>query len=162
MCTLLLHHEREKTMNVISQSSAASGVLTHDLAGTTTRRRRIRVTAMLAATATASAIWLLSHAAGADFTMRASGQSITIGLADVIGLTLVFAGLGWAALALLERYSHSAAKNWARLAGGALLLSFVPVFAEHATAGTRTALVLIHLTVAAVLISALRYTTKDR
>jgi hypothetical protein len=160
VCTILLRHEQENAVNIISPSSTVSAVTTHDVAGTAARRRYFRATAVFAAAAAASAIWLLAHAAGADFTMRAAGKSLTIVFPMVIVVTLWFGGVAWAAIALLERYTSSAARIWTRLAAGILLLSFVPIFAEHANAGTRTALVLIHLTVATVLISALRRTAK--
>jgi hypothetical protein len=157
---LLPRQEQENTVNIISPSSAASAVGSRDAAGTAARRRRARATAVLAAAAAASAIWLLADAAGSDFTMRAAGRSLTIVLPMVIVVTLWFGGVAWAAIALLERYTSSAARIWTRLGGGILVLSFVPIFAEHATAGTRAALVLIHLTVATVLITALRRTAK--
>jgi hypothetical protein len=123
---------------------------------TVPRRRRRRLIAMLAATLATSVIWLIAHALGADFTLRASGQSVTVGLPAVIGFTLWFAGLGWAALALLERYTRRAATLWTLLASAVFLLSVIPIFAEHATAGTRAALVLIHTSVAVILIPLLR------
>jgi Family of unknown function (DUF6069) len=123
--------------------------------------RRNRLIALFAATIATSLIWLIAHAFGADFTLRASGRSTTVGLPAVVGFTLGFAGLGWAALALLERYTRRAATLWTRLAGGVYLLSLIPIFAEQAGAGTRTALVLIHTSVAAILIPLLRRTSTD-
>jgi hypothetical protein len=149
-------------MLMTGHSSGATAGVTQDLPGTPTRRRTLRATAMLIAAAATSVVWLLAHAAGASFTLMASGKTLTIGLPAVIGFTLWFSGLGWITLALLERYSGSAAKTWTRLAAGVLLLSLVPIFAEHASAGTRTALLLIHLTVAAVLIPVFRHTAKGR
>jgi hypothetical protein len=156
------HREKENTMLMTGQSSGATAGVTQDLPGTPARRRILRVTAMLIAAAATSAVWLLAHAAGASFTLMASGKTLTIGLPAVIGFTLWFSGLGWITLALLERYSGSAAKIWTRLAAGVLLLSLVPIFAEHASAGTRTALLLIHLTVATVLIPVFRHTAAGR
>jgi hypothetical protein len=131
---VLLGNEQENTVNIISSASTASTVTTRDVAGTTARRRYLRTTAAFAAAAAASAIWLLAHAAGANFTMTAAGKSLTIVLPMVIGVTLWFGGVAWVAIALLERYTSSPAKIWTRLAGGILLLSFVPIFAEHASA----------------------------
>jgi Family of unknown function (DUF6069) len=123
-------------------------------------RRRFRLGVVVGAAVATSTVWLLAHALGANFTLSAASSSITLNLPTVIGFTLWFGGLGWAALALLERYSRKASTIWTRLAVTVLPLSIIPIFVEHATVQTRTALVLIHLTVAAVLIPLMRRTTR--
>lgn len=148
-------------MNIISPSSAADAVTAGGLPAPVARRRLLRASSVLLAAVASSAVWLLARAAGTDFTLTAAGKSLTIILPMVTGFTLWFGALGWAALALLERYTSTAAKTWTRLASGVLLLSFVPIFAEHANTATRISLVLIHLTVATTLILALRHTTRN-
>jgi hypothetical protein len=128
---------------------------------TVTSVRRARLIAIVAATIATSLIWLVGHVLGANFTVQASAKSITIDLPAVIGFTLCFSGSGWATLALLERYTRRPMTTWTLLAGSVYLVSVVPIFAEQATAGTRTALVLIHTSVAAILIPLLRRTARD-
>ena len=127
---------------------------------TPVRRRSLRAAGMLTAAVATSTVWLIGTGLGATFTLTSSGKSVVINLPAVIGFTLWFAALGWAALALLEHYTRSAATIWTRLAVGVLAVSFAPIFLEHGTAGTRSALVLIHLSVAAIMVPALRYTAR--
>ena len=64
--------------------------------------------------------------------------------------------LGWAALALMERYVKRAVTAWSVLAIAVLLLSFALILLVGAGAGTKITLSLIHIAVAAILIPALR------
>lgn len=100
-------------------------------------------------------VWLVADALGADFVLTDSTGTATISLPIVAVFTVFFGLLGWGALAALERWTRHATRTWRYLAAAVALLSLVPVFAEHATGGTKAALTLIHLTVAAVLIPAL-------
>lgn len=120
--------------------------------------RRTRALAAVAATATTSAIWGVMHAAGADFVISNSSSRGVISLQVVVIVTLAVSALGWAGLALLERYTRSAHRIWTTLAAAVTALSLVPIFLDDATATTRTGLTLIHLAVAAVLIPAFRAT----
>ncbi|HVX42256.1 MAG TPA: DUF6069 family protein [Mycobacteriales bacterium] len=115
-----------------------------------------RALAAVAATAATSAIWAVTHAAGADFAITASGRTGTISLPFVVLVTLGFAALGWASLAVLERFTRSARRTWTVAAIAVTALSFFPIFLDGAAAGTRVGLCLIHLAVAAVLIPAFR------
>jgi hypothetical protein len=123
---------------------------------TATSSRGIRLIAMVAAAIATSLVWLIANALGVDFALRASGNSMKVGLPAVVGFTLAITGIGWAVLALLERYTRRPATLWTRLAVTVFVLSVIPIFAEHATTGTRIALVLIHASVAAILIPLLR------
>ena len=119
-------------------------------------RRRRRAAVVGGTVLATGAVWMVAAALGADFVLTDSTGTAAISLPVVAGFTLIFALLGWAALAALERWTrHSATRTWRYLAAAVALLSLVPVFAEHATGGTKAALTLIHLTVAAVLIPAL-------
>jgi len=120
------------------------------------RRRAVRALALTSAALGASAVWAIADAMGVDFRLRDAQSSVVIGLPTVIGFTLLCAGLGWAALAVLERFSRRAVRLWTGLAVAVLVLSIVPIFLEHATAGTRAGLVVIHLAVAVVVIPLLR------
>ncbi|CAG6391998.1 DUF6069 family protein [Streptomyces cocklensis] len=130
--------------------------------GTTTTvhaRRRARAVATGAATLLPAAVWLVAHALGAGFVLTDSQGTATIGLPVVLAFSLLFALLGWGSLALMERRIARAATWWTALAVTVALLSLVPVFVEQATGGTKAALALIHLAVAAALIPLLRRTT---
>jgi hypothetical protein len=126
------------------------------------QRRRVRAYALGGAALATSAVWVVADAMGVDFRLTDSHSSVVIGLPTVIGFTLLCAGLGWAALAVLERFTSRAIRSWTGLAATVLTLSMVPIFLEHATAGTRSSLVLIHLAVAAVLIPMLRKSANQR
>jgi hypothetical protein len=123
---------------------------------TTTGTVRTRVLALAATVAATGAVWLVAHATGVDFRLQDGGGAVVIGLGITAGFTLFFSLLGWGALALLERFSRRASVIWTRLAVSVLVLSFVPIFLETATAGTKASLFLIHLAVGVVLISRLR------
>ncbi|MGX7678819.1 DUF6069 family protein [Jatrophihabitans sp. DSM 45814] len=125
-------------------------------------RRLARAYALGCAAVATSAVWGVAKAAGVDFKLTDSQGSVVIGLPTVIGFTLFCAGLGWAALAVLERFSARAIRIWTGLAVGVLALSIVPIFLEHATAGTRTSLIFIHVAVAAVLIPSFRKSANER
>ena len=124
---------------------------------TTSRARRgLRAGAVVGAVLANCLLWLVASALGADFVLSDSVGKVVLGLGTIIVFTLGFALLGWGTLAVLERFPRRARTTWTVIATVVLLLSLVPIFLEHATTGTRTALVLIHLAVAAVLIPALR------
>lgn len=122
-------------------------------------RRRARAVAAGAASLLPGAVWLVAHALGAGFVLTDSQGTATMGLPVVLAFSALFALLGWGSLALMERRLPRASTWWTALATAVALLSLIPVFIEEATAGTKAALALIHLTVAAVLIPLLRRTT---
>ncbi|MFF5210180.1 DUF6069 family protein [Streptosporangium sp. NPDC000396] len=119
---------------------------------------RRRLLAVGGAVLAATVIGVIAPAAGVDLRvdMRNGQPPMTIGLPLTIGFSLTFALLGWASLALLERFTVRARTTWTILAVAVLLLSFLPLLAAEATAGTKAMLALMHVTVAAVLIPMLR------
>ena len=124
------------------------------------RRRRLRAAAAIGAAVATSAIWLVASALGADFRLTDAAGSVVLNLPTIIGFTLWFAVLGWGSLALLERLTRrrptAARTAWTVLATAVTALSLVPIYLENATTGTEASLTVIHLTVAAILIPALR------
>lgn len=122
-------------------------------------RRRARAVAVGAATLLPTAVWLPAYALGVRFVLTDSQGTATISLPIVLAFSLLFGLLGWASLALLERLTRRAPTWWTTLAAAVAALSLIPVLAEDATGGTKAALILIHLTVAAALIPLLRRTT---
>ncbi|WP_433887591.1 DUF6069 family protein [Streptomyces sp. CA-111067] len=147
-------------MSTQTQSNLTAAPAT---AATTTRARwQPRAAAVVAATLLPAAVWPVAHALGAGFVLKDSTGSVTISLPIVLVFSLLFALLGWGSLAVLERRVRRAPARWTGLAAAVALLSLVPVLLENATGGTKTALMLIHLTVAAALIPLLRRTTGAR
>ena len=107
-------------------------------------------------------IYLVASGAGVPFELTDPGktQPVHLTLVTIAGVAAFFALAGWAALALLERYSRRASRIWSMLAGAVLLLSYVPIGIEHATPATKITLALIHTTVAATLVLMLRRTIR--
>ncbi|UWE08585.1 DUF6069 family protein [Actinacidiphila bryophytorum] len=136
---------------------ATRAVATHE--ATVRTRRRARAVAVGAATLLPAAVWLPAYALGVRFVLTDSQGTATISLPIVLAFSLLFGLLGWASLALLERFTRRAPAWWTTLAAAVAALSLIPVLAEDATGGTKAALILIHLTVAAALIPLLRRTT---
>ncbi len=125
-------------------------------------RRRGRAIAVTAATAAASAVWTMARLTGTTITVSMPNQAPTaIGLPMVVFTALVASLAGWGSLAALERLIRRPRAVWTGLAVVALLASFgPPLLLAHASNGTRIALALMHIAVAAVLIPALRRTTR--
>lgn len=127
---------------------------------TATRPRRTRGIAVAAAVVATGAIYAAARALGTDFKLTDPGKTAThqLILPEIAVFTVVFALLGWAALALLERFTRRAIAIWTALAGTVLLLSLLPIALEQATGSTKIMLIIIHATVAAVLVPAFRLT----
>jgi hypothetical protein len=126
--------------------------------GVSARRRPVRAIAVGGAVLAASLLWLAARALGVTFRVdpHHGHPPQVLSLPLIIGFTLFFCLLGWASLALLERLTRSATTIWTALAVLVLLLSFVPIISVSASVGTKTALSLIHCSIAAVLIPAMR------
>ncbi|MBL6276284.1 hypothetical protein JMF97_08940 [Micromonospora fiedleri] len=123
----------------------------------TTASLRRRSLGILAAVAACVAIWLVGAFGGADYAVRSPGQAaMVVNLVPVVVVSLAAALLGWAALALLERFTgRSATTIWFSLVVAATLLSFAPLLQVDATAGAKIALGAMHLAVPVVLVSQL-------
>ncbi|MFD9720777.1 DUF6069 family protein [Streptomyces sp. NPDC059076] len=87
-------------------------------------------------------------------------QTLDIGAVAVVLAALLAALAGWGLLVVLERFWLRRARAlWTGVAVAVLALSFLPLTGNGMDGGTRTALALMHLAVAALLIVGLR--TKD-
>lgn len=118
-----------------------------------TARRRAGSVAI--ATLATSLIYLTASWTGVDFNLTDPGktQPMHLTLPAISTFTLLFALLGWGALAALEhRRWRQAATVWRALAVTVLLGSYAPIGIEHATASTKALLVIIHTTVAVALL----------
>jgi Family of unknown function (DUF6069) len=121
--------------------------------------RRVRAAAVGAAGLATSLLFLAARALGTDFTITDPGAAKpphTFILPEIAGFAVFFGLLGWGALALLERYTARARLVWTVLAATVLVLSFVPIGIEHATADTKVMLAVIHIAVAVALLPILR------
>ncbi|MET8262734.1 DUF6069 family protein [Micromonospora arida] len=118
------------------------------------RRRALGVAAAVVAPL---AIWAIGALAGVDYTVESPGQPATvIGAGAIVMIALAAALLGWAALALLERFATRVARPlWISLAVVVTVLSFVPVLSVEATGGAKLALGATHVAVAVALIALL-------
>ncbi|MGV9771420.1 DUF6069 family protein [Streptosporangium sp. NPDC003464] len=119
---------------------------------TSIKHRTVAVaTAVLAAALT----WLLGRALGADFVVD-QPPVVVVGLSSVLGFSLGASLLGWAGLAVLERFLPRRARPvWTALAVAVLALSFLPLLGVGAAPLTRLFLALTHLAVGGVLIARL-------
>lgn len=119
-----------------------------------TRRTSRAVAAGLAAVG-ALLVWLVADPLlGVDFDVTRSGTTTVVGPGMVITMALGAGLVGWAFLALLERFAPSSAhRAWVITASVVLLLSLVmPFNSGEIAAGAKVSLLLMHLVVGAVLI----------
>jgi hypothetical protein len=121
-----------------------------------TERRLRRAAAAVAAVAANAVLWGVCAALGTDFLLSDSTGSVVISLPIAVTATAIFSVLGWAGLAVLERFTRHARTVWTTLAVVVAAASIVPIFLEHATGATRAALTVLHLAVAVVLIPGFR------
>jgi hypothetical protein len=134
------------------------------MATPTTRPRRARALAVIAATLAALAVWVITDPLlGIDLTgtTRPGSQQLQpITPALVAGASLAVALAGWALLALLERFTARARTIWTAVALLVALLSLAgPLSILASTEANVLALALMHLAVAAVLIPILAGTS---
>lgn len=118
--------------------------------------RRLRASAVGGALLATGAVWLAGHALGVSFKVATGGPPQTFTLPFLLGFTLQIALAGWVTLAVLERYTRHALRIWTALGGTVLALSFAPIALAGASAATKAALSLIHLSVAGVLLVTMR------
>jgi hypothetical protein len=134
------------------------------MATPTTRPRRARALAVIAATLAALAVWVITDPLlGIDLTgttRPGSQELMSITPALVAGASLAVALAGWALLALLERFTARARTIWTAVALLVALLSLAgPLSILASTEANVLALALMHLAVAAVLIPMLAGTS---
>ncbi|WP_322726275.1 DUF6069 family protein [Streptomyces spongiae] len=106
-------------------------------------------------------VWLVADPVlGHRLRIIDGGQTLDIGAVPVAAVALLASLSGWGLLAALERFGVRRARVvWTGVAVAVLVMSFLPLTGDGMDGGTRAALALMHLAVAAVLIPGLR--TKD-
>src|SRR5712671_300068 len=127
---------------------------------TTRISARTPMAVVLGATAAAVVIWVVATAAGADLTVSfGPGQPIQkVTVINVVVAALVGSLAGWGLLALLRRFTTNARAIWTVIAIIFALLSLGGPLSTISSAGTKVALVAMHLAVATVTIVGLRRT----
>ncbi|WP_433460952.1 DUF6069 family protein [Micromonospora sp. CA-248212] len=117
---------------------------------------RDRAIAVAVAVLAAVAVWSIATLAGAQLTVDQGAGPRDVTVLAVVLNSAIAALLGWGLLAVLERFRASAITIWTGIALVVLVLSLVPASLVDASAGTRVALVLMHLVVGAVVIVGFR------
>jgi hypothetical protein len=112
-----------------------------------------RALGIVATVVVALAVWAVGSLAGADYWITDAMGSVRIDLVVVTQVTVVLGLAGWAALALLERFTRRGLAIWTVLAVVVLVASYVPVFLVEATTATRIALLAVHTAVGALVVA---------
>jgi hypothetical protein len=103
-------------------------------------------------------VWLVADPVlGHRLRITDGEQTLDIGAAPVASVALLASLAGWGLLATLERFGVRRARAvWTGVAVAVLAVSFLPLTGNGMDGGTRGALALMHLAVAAALIPGLR------
>ena len=117
------------------------------------QRRGLLLPGLAAAAAAAGAVTAvaaLAMAVGVDFELPDGGESIP--LLGFTQLTFIFSVVGTLVALALRRWASRPARTWVRVAVALTALSLVPPFLVGANLATECALVLAHLSAAAIVI----------
>ncbi len=139
--------------------------LTATTPATMHRQLRHRAVAVTATVVTTLALWSLAvPLLEVSLTVRTPGSSTeqNVGAAAVLATSLLVSLAGWGLLALLEHHTPRARTVWTGAAATMLLVSLAGPLTAAATSAAAAWLMLLHLSVAAVLIPLLRRTTLPR
>lgn len=133
---------------------------------TGTRRRSLaRLSAVLATVLAAVAVWAVARfGLGIDVRQpQGSGPAGQLAAGIVALVSATAALVGWASLALFERFLTYAARWWVTIASLVAMASSVgPLTAPGLPTSSRVVLALLHLVVATVLIPLLYRTSPNR
>jgi hypothetical protein len=125
-------------------------------------RRTTRAAAAGLAAVGALLVWVVADPLfGVDFSVTRSGTTTVVGPGLILFMALAASLVGWAYLALLERFTALARRVWVITAAVVLLLSLVmPFNSGEISTGAQWSLLLMHLVVGAVLIPLYARTTQ--
>lgn len=140
--------------------------LTATTPATARHQRRERSVAVAATGVTALAVWavvvpLLGISLRVS-TSPGSSSEQNVGAASVLAASLLVSLLGWGLLVVLERHTARATTVWTFAAVTVLLVSLVGPLASATSTSAATSLIILHVSVAAVLVSLLRRTAVNR
>jgi predicted permease len=119
---------------------------------------RTRALGVAGAIVAAVAVWVIAvPLLGVHLLIRFGNSSPqTVGVGYVVGATLIASLAGWGLLAFLERRTPKARSIWTAAALVVLVASMSLPFIAGTSTASKVVLALMHVSVAAVLISALR------
>lgn len=117
-------------------------------------RRTTRAAATGVAALAALVVWVVAGpVAGVDFSVTRSGTTTEVGPAEVIGFTIGAALLGWALLAVLERFTARPRRIWTITAVVVLLVSLaMPFNSGEIDTAAKWVLLALHLVVGGTVI----------
>jgi hypothetical protein len=126
-------------------------------------RRVTRAGAAGLAASAAALVWVVvDPLLGVDLSVTRSGATTVVGPGVVVGMALGAALLGWAFLAVLERFTSRAGRVWTITALAVLLLSFaMPFNSGEADTSAKWSLLVMHVAVGAVLIPILSRSSRS-
>jgi hypothetical protein len=119
---------------------------------------RLRALAVCSALLTTGLLWLASQALGVTLMidLQNGKPPQLFGPVFLLSFTLLFSLLGWGTLVILEHLTRWALPLWTGLGVVVLVGSLEPITSVGATGSAKAVLATIHLSVAAVLITAMR------
>lgn len=125
--------------------------------------RLSRPLGVIATTAAAAITWfVVSRIVGEHLLVRFPGGPVqSIGIASVVGATVMGSLVGWGLLVVLERSVERPRLKWTVVALAAATLSLLLPLATATSTSALLGLVAMHLVVAAVLVTVLRGGSKD-
>jgi hypothetical protein len=128
------------------------------------RQGRTRALSVAAGALAGAVAWLIEvPLTGVDLTIRfGSGHAQTIGVGQVIGVSLAAALLGWLLLAVLDKRTSRARGLWVGAALAALIASLALPLTAATTSAADMGLIVMHLVVAAVVIPTMALTSRTR
>ena len=142
-------------------------MLTTDPAARQDRKRdpkQVRTRALCAASGAlaAAAVWIIEvPLLGIHLSVRfGGGRAETIGIGQIIGVSLAASLLGWLLLVILEKRTTHARLAWTSLAVLAAAASLALPLRAATTTTAITALIVMHIAVAAAVIPALSRTSR--
>jgi hypothetical protein len=147
----LLHHQRSPEIEDLQMSAQLSAA---PAAASPKARWVTRAGAVGLAALAAALVWVVvDPLLGVDLAVTRSGTTTVVGPGLAVGMALGAALLGWAFLAVLERFTSRAERVWTITAVAVLLLSFaMPFNSGEADTSAKWSLLVMHLAVGAVLI----------
>lgn len=126
------------------------------------RRRLLRGGLILLAGLVSALAWVIVvPIVGMHLDVVVGGQPQTVGVGACIFGSIVGGLMGWAALALLERFTRSPRRIWTIVALVALVLSLSSPITAATSTSTAVILVLLHLIVGAIIIPLLPPTRRS-
>ena len=127
------------------------------------RRRLLRCALVVTAGVAAALAWVIAvPVAGLRLDVVTGGQQQTVAVGACIVGGIVGGLMGWASLAVFERFTRSPRKIWTIVALVAMALSLTSPLSAATSASTAVVLALMHVLVGAIIIPALPPTRSGR